>query len=210
LGLVLIFDRGFKIIPSYWQSISEVLHKFTLELVKENIAHERAEYFFPWVLTIFALLLSMNLIGLVTYSFTLTSHIIVTFTIALGAFLGVNYVALKKHGLKALKIFLPAGGHFALVFILVPIELISYFFKPISLALRLFANMMAGHSLLKIFVLVVDTIMEIKYPYGFFLTFVPLFFLVILFFLELIVTVIQAYVFAVIISMYINDALNVY
>jgi F-type H+-transporting ATPase subunit a len=102
------------------------------------------------VFSIFFLLLSINLIGLIPYSFTLTSHLIVTLTLSLSIFIGINIICVRLHGINFFSLFLPAGTSVVLAFLLVPIELISYIFKPISLSIRLFANMMAGHTLLKV------------------------------------------------------------
>jgi F-type H+-transporting ATPase subunit a len=94
--------------------------------------------------------MSLNLIGLIPYSFTLTSHLIVTFTVALFIFLALNIICIQKHGFAFFSLFLPSGTFFVLALLLVPIEFISYIFKPVSLSIRLFANMMAGHTLLKV------------------------------------------------------------
>lgn len=208
-ALVFVFDINNKIIPRYWQILVEAVHKFTLDFLKGNIPHERADYFFPWVSTAFKLLLCMNLIGLIPYGFAITSHLNITFTIALGAFVGVNYSAVKKHGLKVFKLFLPPESHFSLALLLIPIEFISYLFRPISLSIRLFANIMAGHTLLKVMAGFVIAIIGVKglLALG---TYPILFLVTLLFFLEFFVSIIQSYVFAVLISIYINDALNLH
>ena len=95
-------------------------------------------------------LLLSNLIGLIPYSFTITSHLIVTFSLALTVFIGVNIICAKEHGMHMISLFLPTGTSLGLALLLVPIEFVSYMFKPISLGVRLFANMMAGHTLLKV------------------------------------------------------------
>jgi F-type H+-transporting ATPase subunit a len=97
-------------------------------------------------------LLSLNLIGLVPYSFTLTSHLIVTLSLSIGIFIGINIICVRTHGMHFFSLFLPSGTSVVLAFLLVPIELISYIFKPISLEVRLFTNLMAGHTLLKVIV----------------------------------------------------------
>jgi F-type H+-transporting ATPase subunit a len=120
-------------------------------MISDNIASKQVgPYFFPLVISLFSYILMLNLIGLVPYSFTLTSHLIVTFAIALFVFIGSNIVCVKKHGLEFFSLFLPGGTGFVLALLLVPIELISFIFKPVSLSIRLFANMMAGHTLLKV------------------------------------------------------------
>jgi len=106
--------------------------------------------FFPFIFTLFIFILSLNLIGLIPYSFAVTSHLIVTFTFALMIFIGINIICINKHGMNMLSLFLPAGSSFLLAILLVPIEIVSYLFRPISLSVRLFANIMAGHTLLKV------------------------------------------------------------
>jgi F-type H+-transporting ATPase subunit a len=115
-----------------------------------DIIGYKSQKFFPLILSIFLFILISNVIGLVPYSFTITSHLIVTFALALAIFVGINIICLKIHGKSFLTLFLPAGSSLLLAFLLVPIELVSYIFRPISLSVRLFANMMAGHTLLKV------------------------------------------------------------
>ena len=146
---------------------------------------------------------------MVPYSFTITSHLIVTFTLALTTFLGFNIIGIRKHKLNFLSLLLPGGASLALVPLLVPIELVSYIFRVISLPVRLFANMMAGHTLLKViagFAWIMSGLSGIM----FFAHFVPLILLVLLVGLELGVALIQAYVFTILTCMYINDALNLH
>jgi len=106
--------------------------------------------FFPFIFSIFLFILIANLIGLVPYSFTITSHIVITLTFAVGSFIGINIILIKKHRFNSLSLFLPSGSSLGLAFILIPIEIVSYLVRPISLGVRLFANMMAGHTLLKV------------------------------------------------------------
>jgi ATP synthase subunit 6 len=139
------------IVPHRWQTIIEFIYSIVLSMVNENIGGNRNQLFFPLIFTIFFFVVSMNLIGLIPYSFTVTSHFIVTLALSLSIFLGMNIICVKVHGLEFFSLFLPSGTSFALAFLLVPVELISYIFKPLSLAIRLFCNMMAGHTLLKVF-----------------------------------------------------------
>jgi ATP synthase subunit 6 len=138
-----------------------------------------------------------------------TSHLIVTFTLALMTFIGINIICIKEHGINMLSLFLPSGSSLFLALLLIPIEIVSYFFRPISLSVRLFANMMAGHTLLKVIIgfawvmmlaggglLVAHTI--------------PLLILVVLMFLELGVACIQAYVFSILVCIYLNDAIHLH
>jgi F-type H+-transporting ATPase subunit a len=110
----------------------------------------RGQQYFPFIFSLFMFVLLANLIGLIPYSFTITSHLIVTFALALMVFVGVNVICIKEHGFHMVSVFLPSGTSLGLALLLVPIELVSYIFKPISLGVRLFANMMAGHTLLKV------------------------------------------------------------
>jgi len=208
-GLSLLSDKSFKIIPSHWQAIVEILYKATLGLATGSISDERAQKFFPLVCTIFFLIMSINLIGLVPYSFTLTSHLIVTFTIAFSVFIGINRICAKEHGMKAFALFLPPGTPVVLALLLVPIEIISYVFKPVSLSIRLFANMMAGHTLLKVIAGFSYTLLGAS-GILFSLHYVPLLILIPLMGLELAVAIIQAYVFTILICIYLNDAINLH
>ena len=146
---------------------------------------------------------------MVPYSFTLTSHLIVTFSLALTIYIGFNIIGIKRHKLNFLSLLLPSGSNIWLVPILVPIEFISYFFRVISLPVRLFANMMAGHTLLKVIagfawsMLTIPGLLSLAH-------FIPLIIIVILIGLELGVAFIQAYVFTILTCIYINDALNLH
>lgn len=202
-------DGTVTLIPSNWFSVQMSIHKLILSLVTDNIQSERAQKFFPLVYTIFVTLLIVNLTGLIPYSFTLTSHLIVTFAVSLAVFIGINIICAKKHGVHMFSLFLPPGTSVALALLLVPIEFISYFFKPISLSIRLFANMMAGHILLKVIAGFAFTLASAS-GIIFFLHTVPLIILMPLFGLELAVGIIQSFVFSVLISIYLNDALNLH
>lgn len=209
LSSLLKKDNSFAIIPNRWQAALEIIYKLILSLVVDNIKSKKGQYFFPLVLAIFLLILSLNVIGLVPYSFTLTSHLIVTLFFSLGIFVGINIVCVRQHGLKFFCLFLPAGTSVLLAFLLVPIELISYIFKPISLSIRLFANMMAGHTLLKVIAGFSASLMSAS-GILFLLQYIPLMILVPLFCLELGVALIQAFVFSILICIYLNDALNLH
>jgi len=138
------------LIPQKIQLLFELIYKTIISLIVDNLGQEKGQSFFPILFSIFFFLMSLNLIGLIPYSFTLTSHLIVTFTVALFIFLALNIICIQKHGFAFFSLFLPSGTSFVLALLLVPIEFISYIFKPVSLSIRLFANMMAGHTLLKV------------------------------------------------------------
>lgn len=209
LSLVKAKQSSFSIVPNSYQIFLELVYSLVLGLIVDNIKDKRGQQFFPLVFFIFLFILSLNLIGLIPYSFTVTSHLIVTLFISLSIFVGINIVCAKLHGIRMLSLFLPAGTSIFLAFLLVPIELISYVFKPISLSIRLFANMMAGHTLLKVIAGFAYTLMGAG-GFLFFLHYVPLLILLPLFGLELAVAVIQSFVFSVLICIYLNDSINLH
>ena len=195
------------IIPNKIQSLVELSYEFIAGMVNDNIGKEGIKYM-PFVFTLFFFILIGNLIGMLPFSFTWTSHIIVTFAISFFIFLGVTGIAIYKHGiLKFLAFFAPAGVPKLMLILLIPIEIISYISRPISLSVRLFANMMAGHTLLKViggfvFVLGANTLLV-----GGIL---PVAFLVALTGLEIVIAFLQAYVFAILTCLYINDAIHLH
>jgi ATP synthase subunit 6 len=200
---------SFYIVPNRWQAIIEIIYSLILSLVIDNIRDKKGQYFFPLVFFIFLFILSLNLIGLIPYSFTLTSHLIVTLSLSLAVFIGINIVCIRIHGINFFSLFLPSGTSIVLALLLVPIELISYVFKPISLSIRLFANMMAGHTLLKVIAGFAYTLMS-NTGILFMLHYVPLLILIPLFGLELGVALIQSFVFSILICIYLNDSINLH
>jgi len=188
-------------IPGRWQSIVELAYEFIANMLRENVGSEGRQYF-PFIFTLFMFILFSNLLGLVPYSFTVTSHIVVTFALAMVVFIGVTIIAVARHGLKFLTFFVPPGLPIVLAPLLVPIEVISYLARPITLSLRLFANMMAGHTMLKVFGGFVVAL-------GLF-GFAPFVFIIAIYALELIVAVLQAYVFTVLTCLYLNDAIHLH
>lgn len=203
------FDRSFNIIPTSFFVVFEFFYLLLLSMVVENVKGESSQKYFPFFFTVFFFIGSMNLIGLIPYSFTVTSHFAVTFSISLLVFIGINIICVRTHGLKFFSLFLPSGTPLLLAFLLVPVEFFLYFFKPFSLSIRLFCNMMAGHILLKIFVGFAWSLMSISGTV-FFLHFLPLLILVPLFVLELAVAFIQAFVFSLLLCIYLNDAVHLH
>jgi ATP synthase subunit 6 len=205
--LIQCLDNTLPIIPKKAQIVFEIVYKLIGSLIKDNIVTNNKEHYFPLVVTTFFFISLLNSIGLIPYSFTLTSHIIVTFALSLGIYIGINIICIKKFGLHYFSLFLPSGTSFILALLLVPIELISYFFKPISLSIRLFANMMAGHTLLKV---IAGFATDLMYSTGIFfiIHIVPLIILIPLFGLECAVALIQSFVYSILVCIYINDALN--
>lgn len=197
------------IIPNRWQFVLESIYVLILNLVKDNINGEKGQKFFPLIFTLFMFIAGMNLIGLVPYSYTVTSHFIVTLALSLSIFIGMNIICIRLHKLEFFSLFLPAGTSFALAFLLVPVELISYIFKPLSLAIRLFCNMMAGHTLLKVFAGFSWSLMHFS-GVLFLLQVVPLLILIPLYGLEFGVALIQAFVFSLLTCIYLNDAVNLH
>jgi ATP synthase subunit 6 len=202
-------DSTLFIVPHRWQIIIEIIYKMVLSMIIDNIDAKRGQMFFPLVFSIFFFIVNVNLIGLIPYSFTLTSHLIVTFALSLALFLGINIICVRLHGLEFFSLFFPSGTSVVLALLLVPIELISYIFKPISLSIRLFANMMAGHTLLKVIAGFAWSLMGCT-GILFLVHYVPLLILIPLFGLELGVGLIQAFVFSVLTCIYLNDAVNLH
>jgi F-type H+-transporting ATPase subunit a len=198
--LLTVGMRGRAMVPGRLQSVAEMSYEFIANMVRDNAGSEGRPYF-PFLFTLFFFILFCNLLGMVPYSFTPTSHIIVTFAMALVVFIGVTLIGIFKHGIGFLKLFVPSGVPLPLMFILVPIEIISYFVRPISLSLRLFANMMAGHTMLKVFGSFVVSL-------GIIAGWAPLLFIVALTGLEIGIALLQAYVFTILSCLYLHDALH--
>ncbi len=195
------------IIPSRSQSILESTYEFIANMIGDNIGQEGLKYF-SFIFTLFLFILLGNLLGMFPYSFTWTSHIIVTFAIAFVIFLGVTLIAIFKHGLrKFLGFFAPSGVPKPMLLLLIPIEIISYLSRPVSLSVRLFANMMAGHTLLKVIGGFVFVLGANTFIIGGAL---PLAFLIALTGLEIVIAFLQAYVFAILTCLYINDAIHLH
>lgn len=201
-------DNTFFLIPNNWQTLIETVYETVSQLLFDNLNIEGEKYF-PFVSVLFLFILLVNLIGLVPYSFTTTSHLIVTFTLSIAVYLGVNLIGIKMHKIEILGLFLPSNTPFGLALLLVPIEFITYLFKPLSLGIRLFANLMAGHTLLKVIVGFSWSMLLLEDIISFFHV-VPLLVLVILMGLELGVAMIQAYVFTILTCIYLNDSINLH
>ena len=196
-------ETSFYLAPNAWQKGIESVSELTTQLISDIIATDNEKYF-PFISVLFNFILFSNLIGLIPYSFTATSHLIVTFTLSFSVFIGINIITFQKYKMKTFSLFLPANTTFFLALLLVPIEFISYIAKPISLGVRLFINLMAGHSLLKVIIgfswsmLLLENFTSIG-------LILPMIILVILFGLELGVALIQTYVFIILTCIYIQD-----
>jgi F-type H+-transporting ATPase subunit a len=217
VGLVIAFffaaTSRRALIPGRLQSVAEILHEFVANLVRDTIGHD-GKKFFPYVFTLFIFILVANYLGLIPsipgsahefHVFTTTSHIIVTFALALLTIGIVVVYGFAKNGLKFLKLFAPSGLPFVLYFLIVPIEIISFLSRPISLGVRLFANMLAGHIILKLFAMFVTMLLAAPFAFKA-LAIAPFLGSVAIFFLELLVAALQAYVFAILTCIYISDA----
>ena len=204
---------GGNLVPNAWQSLVELLYDFVLNLVNEQIgglSGKVKQKFFPCILVTFTFLLFCNLQGMIPYSFTVTSHFLITLGLSFSIFIGITIVGFQRNGLHFLSFLLPAGVPLPLAPFLVLLELISYCFRALSLGIRLFANMMAGHSLVKIlsgFAWTMLCMNDILYFIG---DLGPLFIVLALTGLELGVAILQAYVFTILICIYLNDAINLH
>lgn len=199
---MLVGMRRAELVPTRWQSMVEVSYEFIANMLRENVGSKGRPYF-PFIFTLFMFVLFGNMLGMLPYSFTVTSHIAITFALAMVVFIGVTIIGFAKHGMHFLSLFVPSGVPGWLMPLVVTIEVISYFIRPISLSVRLFANMMAGHTMLKVFAGFVVSL-------GVLLGWLPLAFVVALTGLELLVAFLQAYVFTILTCIYLNDALNLH
>ena len=202
LFFLFIGTKKKSLIPSKIQLVSEMSYSFVAKMINDT-AGSSAKPFFPFIFTLFMFVLFCNMVGMLPYSFTVTSHIIVTFVLASIVFVGVTIIGFIKHGLKYLELFVPKGVPVILLPLIVIIEIISYLSRPVSLSVRLFANMMAGHTMLKVFGGFVISL-------GLLGGWLPLGFSVALTGLEILVAFLQAYVFAILTCIYLNDALNLH
>jgi F-type H+-transporting ATPase subunit a len=200
-ALVVLGTRRGALVPGRWQSVAEVSYEFVADMIETNAGHG-AEPYFPFVFTLFMFVLFSNLLGLIPYSYTVTSQIIVTFALAATVFVGVTIIGIIKHGTHFLRLFVPEGVPIVLLLLLVPIELLSYFIRPFTLSIRLFANMLAGHTMLAI-------LGGFAASVGL-LAILPVALDVAIFALEVLVAALQAYVFAILTCLYLRDALHLH
>jgi F-type H+-transporting ATPase subunit a len=205
--LVTAMRQG-ELVPGRMQGAAEMMYEFVADMVRSNVGNEGRPYF-PVIFTLFMFVLFSNLLGLIPYSYTTTSQIVVTFAMALTIFVGVTLIALVKHGFHFFSFFVPSGAPKALIPFLVIIEVISYFVRPVSLSVRLFANMLAGHTMLKVFAGLAVMIASAGgvAAAG---SVLPLIAIIGLTGLEVLVAVLQAYVFTILTCMYLNDALHLH
>ena len=197
------------LIPGFWQTVAELVYEFFfLSVFVENVKKGSSQLFPPFC-AVFIFIFLCNLLGMVPFSFAVTGHIAVTLAMAVFAFLAINIVGVRKHGFGIMSLFLPPGSPLILSPLLVMIELISYGFRVISLALRLFANMMSGHCLLKILagfawsLFASSGILSLAHL-------LPLMVIFAIVVLELAIAFLQAYVFVILLCVYLNDVISLH
>ena len=198
--LILSMRRG-ALVPGRWQSVAELSYEFVANLIGETIGSQGRAYF-PIIFTLFMFIFMGNMLGMLPYSFTFTSHIIVTFVMAFIVFVGVTILGFMRHGMHFFSFFVPPGAPVWMWPLLIPIEVISYLSRPVSLSVRLFANMLAGHTLLK----VIAGFIAVLGVAGI----LPFALVVALTGLEILIAFLQAYVFAILTCLYINDSLHLH
>lgn len=208
VGLMMWGMRSRAVVPGRIQSLAESAYGFIDDMVLAQIGHE-GRRFFPFVFTLFMFILFGNMLGLFPYAFTYTSHITMTFMMALIVFILITTVAIALHGKKFLGYFFPEGAPMWLAPIIIPVEIVSYLSRPISLSIRLFANMVAGHVMLKVFATFVVMLAGLG-TVGPFIAVMPLAINVALVGFEVLVAFLQAYVFAILTCIYLHDAVHLH
>ena len=199
--------RPAAVVPGRAQVVAEGAYSFIHSMVKDAAGEEGVKRFFPFVFTLFLFIFAANMLGMFPYFFTPTSQIIITATMALMVFFTVITVGIAKNGFKFLKLFVPSGVPWPLLLLVTPIEIISFFSRPLSHAVRLWANVLAGHLVLKVFAGFVPALAAAGSIWiG--VSILPLIMTVALYGLEFLVAFLQAYVFALLTCIYLNDALH--
>src|ERR1700761_6472105 len=199
-------SAGAQLVPGRFQSMAEITYEFVATTLRSTAGAEGMK-FFPLIFTIFMFICVSNMVGVIPYTFTLSSHIIFTATLALLVFFTVLIYGFWKNGLKFLKIFVPSGIPIFILPLVVFIEVFSFFLRPVSHSVRLFANMLAGHIALKVFASFIPLLAGLGIA-GYFGAVLPLGMVIALTALELLVAFLQAYVFTILTVIYINDAIH--
>ncbi|MEQ8287807.1 F0F1 ATP synthase subunit A [Thalassospira sp.] len=200
-GFMTLSMRRGSLVPGRWQGSAEVMYEFVANMLKDNVGSEGRKYF-PFIFTLFMFVLFGNLLGMIPHSFTFTSHFAVNFALALVIFIGVTIIGFVRHGTHYFRMFFPEGAPIATALILIPIEIISYFSRPFSLAMRLFANMTVGHIMLKVvggFVGLIGILGVLPFAL---LTGITV--------LEFGIAALQAYVFTILTCIYLHDAIHMH
>jgi ATP synthase subunit 6 len=205
--LTLMPNHGGNIVPNSYQQVSEGFYSFVNNIIDDTIGQKHGSTYMPFIFSLFSFILVCNLLGLIPYSFTVTSHIVVTLFFSLAIWCGKLIIGIRLHGLKLFSMFLPGGSPVILIPFLVILEMITFVMTVVSLSVRLFANMMAGHILLKVFAGFAWTMLMAGGVF-YFLHFLPLVILFCLMGLETGVAIVQAYVFTLLTCMYIADVIE--
>lgn len=200
--LMSMATRHREMVPGRLQVFAESLYEFIANMIRENIGSEGRQYF-PLIFTIFMIVLMGNMLGMIPYSFTYTSHLIVTAGLAVAMFLFITILGFYRHGLHFLSLFSPPGVPMIIKPLIIPIELLSYLIRPVTLSVRLFANMMAGHLMLKVFA-------GFSVAMGIGLGLMPMFFNVVLIGFEFLIAYLHAYVFTILSCIYLKDAIDLH
>jgi F-type H+-transporting ATPase subunit a len=198
---------GRQLVPGRFQSMAEISYEFVATTVRSTAGAEGMK-FFPLVFSLFMFICVSNLVGIIPYAFTLSSHIIITATLALLVFFTVLFYGFYNNGLKFFKIFVPSGIPIFILPLVVFIEIFSFFLRPVSHSVRLFANMLAGHIALKVFAGFVALLGVSLGAIGWIGGIAPLALTIAIYALEILVAVLQAYVFAILTCIYLNDAIH--
>ena len=203
---LLMLATGRQLVPGRMQSVAEISYEFVANMIRSTAGSEGLK-FFPLVFSLFMFICISNLVGIIPYTFTVSSHLIVTVALALLVFFIVLFYGFYKNGLKFFKLFVPSGVPIYILPLVVFIEVISFFLKPVSHSVRLFANMLAGHIALKVFASFIGMLGAIGFI-GWVGAVLPLGLTIALTALELLVVFLQAYVFAILTCIYLNDAIH--
>jgi F-type H+-transporting ATPase subunit a len=195
-----------QLVPGRVQSLAELSYEFVASTIRSSAGSEGMK-FFPLVFSLFMFILVSNLVGIIPYQFTIASHLIVTAAMALLVFFIVLFYGLYKNGLKFFRLFVPSGVPIYIMPLVVLIEVISFFLRPVSHSVRLFANMLAGHIALKVFASFIGMLGALGVA-GWLAAVLPLGLTMALTALELLVAFLQAYVFAILTCIYLNDAIH--
>lgn len=198
--------RRHALIPGRWQTLAELSYEFVANMIRDNVGDEGRQYF-PLIFSLFMFILFGNLLGLIPFAFTFTSHLAVTAALAVFVIVGVTMIGIVKHGFHYFSFFVPKGVPTFMLPMMIPIEIVSYLSRPLSLSVRLFANMMAGHTMIKVFASFVFSLGAVSFGIG---GLAPLAMNVALIGLEVFVAFLQAYVFTLLTCLYLNDALHLH
>ncbi|MCK5284358.1 MAG: F0F1 ATP synthase subunit A [Alphaproteobacteria bacterium] len=208
ISFLMIASGKKAMVPGRLQMFSEILYEFIAKMVRDNIGSKGRKYF-PFIFTLFIFVLMGNLLGLLPYSFTYTSHLAVTGILALIVFFMIIIFGILHNGLKFFTIFIPPGAPLWLIPFLLPIEIISFFIRPITLSVRLFSNIMAGHIVLKVIAGFAAAAVSVKLS-GIVIGIFPAMINVVMMMFELLVALIQAYVFAILSCVYLKDSVDLH